>query len=128
MRFKNAGGTRYAFISRVDRDHGDPHPAYEKMGSPLYPTQAQLEKFRESTVLAAPEKHDLKNGELTVEIPADGLAVIEFNSDVCVGRILLSAAFDVIFVSTPVGKQSQRQRTRASATPMHYYPHTCITL
>ena len=76
MRFKNAGGKRHAFISRVDRDHGDPHPAYEKMGSPVYPTEAQLEKLRESVVLGAPEKQDLKNGELMVTLPPDGLAVI----------------------------------------------------
>ena len=44
-----------ASISRVDRDHGDPHPAYEKMGSPVYPTQAQLEKLRQSVVPGPPE-------------------------------------------------------------------------
>jgi xylan 1,4-beta-xylosidase len=75
LRFKNTS-KRHAIISRVDRDHGDPHPAYEQMGSPVYPTQAQLEKLRASVVLAAPEKQDLKAGELTLTLPPDGLAVI----------------------------------------------------
>ena len=75
LRFKNMT-KRHATISRVDRDHGDPHPAYEQMGSPVYPTQAQLEKLRASVVLAAPEKQDLKAGELTLTLPPDGLAVI----------------------------------------------------
>ena len=39
-----SSGARHASISRVDRDHGDPHPAYEKMGSPVYPTQAAIAK------------------------------------------------------------------------------------
>ena len=46
LRFKNLSGARHASISRVDQEHGDPHLAYEKMGSPVYPTQAQLEKLR----------------------------------------------------------------------------------
>jgi xylan 1,4-beta-xylosidase len=76
LRLKNLSGKRHAVISRVDRDHGDPHPAYEQMGSPIYPTQAQLEKLRASVVLGAPEKQDLKGSELTVTLPPDGLAVI----------------------------------------------------
>ena len=76
LQFKNLGRKRHASISRVDRDHGDPHPAYEQMGSPVYPTQAQLQKLRDSVALGATEKLDLKNGEMTVTLPPDGLAVI----------------------------------------------------
>ncbi len=76
MQFKNLGGTRHAYISRADRDHGDPHPAYEKMESPIYPTQAQLQKLRESVAPAAPEVQALTEGELSLTIPANGLAVI----------------------------------------------------
>src|SRR6476661_1150681 len=55
LRFSHIGSARHAAISRVDREHGDPHPAYEKMGSPVYPTQAQLQKLRNSVQLGAPE-------------------------------------------------------------------------
>jgi xylan 1,4-beta-xylosidase len=75
MRFKNVRARRVS-IARVDRDHGDPHPAYEKMGSPIYPTQAQLQKLRDSVALGAPEIQELKSGELSVTLPANGLAVI----------------------------------------------------
>ena len=77
LQFKNVGGKRRASISRVDREHGDPHPAYEKMGSPVYPTQAQLQKLRDAVELGAPEIQELKGGELIVTLPPDGLAVIE---------------------------------------------------
>jgi xylan 1,4-beta-xylosidase len=76
LQFKNLGGTVRAYISRVDRDHGDPQPAYEKMGSPVYPTMAQIQKLRESVQPGPPEVQDLKDGELHLTLPPNGLAVI----------------------------------------------------
>ncbi len=46
------------------------------MGSPVYPTQAQLQKLRDSVALGPPETQQIKDGELTVTLPANGLAVI----------------------------------------------------
>jgi xylan 1,4-beta-xylosidase len=66
-----------ALISRVDRDHGDVHSAYEKMGSPRYPTQAQIQELRQSAELPPPEVLELKNGELILTLPAHGLATVE---------------------------------------------------
>jgi xylan 1,4-beta-xylosidase len=77
LRFEHLTAARRAYISRVDREHGDPHPAYEKMGSPSYPTQEQLKQLRESTELPDPEVRSLRNQELTLSLPAHGLAVIE---------------------------------------------------
>ena len=77
LQFRNLGGAHRVSLSRVDRDHGDPHPAYEKMGSPIYPTQAQLQKLRESVKLGTPEIQVLKGGELNLTLPPNGLAVIE---------------------------------------------------
>jgi xylan 1,4-beta-xylosidase len=77
LQFKNAGKRHHAYISRVDSDHGDVLPLYEKMGSPRYPTSAQLEELRHSAQLSSPEARDLKAGEITLTIPAHGLAVIE---------------------------------------------------
>ncbi|MGA8151980.1 MAG: glycosyl hydrolase family 39 [Terriglobales bacterium] len=65
-----------ALISRVDSEHGDFHSTYEKMGSPRYPTQAQIEKLRRSTDLGL-ELDGITNGELTLTLPAHGLAIIE---------------------------------------------------
>jgi xylan 1,4-beta-xylosidase len=64
-------------ILRVDREHGDLRPAYEKMGSPRYPTTEQLQALREAARLAAPESMALKDGTLTITLPPQGLAVIE---------------------------------------------------
>src|SRR5581483_3161547 len=42
LKFEHLGKARHAYISRADAEHGDVHSAYVKMGSPRYPTQAQL--------------------------------------------------------------------------------------
>jgi xylan 1,4-beta-xylosidase len=76
LQLKNTKAHR-ASISRVDSDHGDFHAAYEKMGSPRYPTQAQIEDLRRATNVDAPEDRKLKDNRLTLTLPAHGLAVID---------------------------------------------------
>jgi xylan 1,4-beta-xylosidase len=66
-----------ASIWMVDRNHGDFHSAYEKMGLPRYPTQAQIRELQKAADLPAPEIRKLSSDELTVELPTHGLAVIE---------------------------------------------------
>ena len=75
VNLKNAG-PRHATIWRVDSRHGDFHQAYRQMGEPRYPTPAEITRLRTATELN-PEKVDLRNGRLEVEIPAHGLALIE---------------------------------------------------
>jgi len=76
LQLKNTKAHR-ASISRVDSDHGDFHAAYDKMGSPRYPTQAQIEDLRRATNLPASEDRKLKDNQLTLTLPAHGLAVID---------------------------------------------------
>jgi xylan 1,4-beta-xylosidase len=76
VRLKGTNATQ-AFITRVDRDHGDFHSAYEKMGAPRYPTKSQIEELRKAAELPAPEVRQMQNGELTLTLPGHGLAVIE---------------------------------------------------
>jgi hypothetical protein len=47
------------------------------MGAPRYPTQAELQQLRSASALIAPETRELKNGELTLDVPAHGLALVE---------------------------------------------------
>jgi len=65
-----------ATISVVDPQHGDIHAAYESMGSPRYPTQAQIKDLQKAAELAAPEPRALSNGELTLTLPSYSLAVV----------------------------------------------------
>jgi xylan 1,4-beta-xylosidase len=77
LRFEHLAGSRRAYISRVDRDHGDVHPAYEKMGQPRYPTQEQLKVLQQAAQLLPAEIRELTGGELTLDLAPDALAVVE---------------------------------------------------
>ena len=65
------------YVSRVDADHGDVHKSYEAMGSPRYPSQAQIEILRSAAKLPAAEIQHLSGGSMPLTIPPQGLVVIE---------------------------------------------------
>jgi xylan 1,4-beta-xylosidase len=66
-----------ATIQRVDETHGNPMIAYRAMGSPRYPTQAQVEALNKASALPAPERRKLDKGVLELTLPVNALAVIE---------------------------------------------------
>jgi xylan 1,4-beta-xylosidase len=68
-----------ATISRVDATHGSLLASYAGMGKPAYPTQAQMQTLRNAANLPPAEQMRLRRGELTLDVPAQGLAVIEFH-------------------------------------------------
>ena len=68
---------KQVLISRVDQEHGDVYPAYERMGSPRYPTLAQIQELRRAAELPPPEVRELKHDELVLTLPAHGLATVE---------------------------------------------------
>jgi xylan 1,4-beta-xylosidase len=65
-----------AAVQTVDRLHGNMRAAYEKMGSPSYPTQRQLTELREAAALPPPVTQALTGGTLSLEIPPDGLVLV----------------------------------------------------
>jgi xylan 1,4-beta-xylosidase len=67
---------RIATIQRTDAEHGNPLPAYRAMGSPRYPTQAQIAKLNETSALSAPISTRLKGKALEITLPVNGLAII----------------------------------------------------
>lgn len=64
-------------IERVDEAHGNPMALYRSMGSPRYPTIKQVAALNAASALPAPEDVRLKNGELDLLLPVNGLALIE---------------------------------------------------
>jgi xylan 1,4-beta-xylosidase len=76
VRFQHTAAASAA-LWRLDAEHEDFHDAYVKMGAPAYPTSAQIHELRKATEMSAPETRALKNNELTLEIPAQGLVLIE---------------------------------------------------
>jgi xylan 1,4-beta-xylosidase len=77
LQFKGIKPNANAEVSRVDEAHGNTLGLWQKMGSPVYPTQSQLMELRHSSQLPPPEMKQLSNGSLTVEMPVNGLAVLQ---------------------------------------------------
>jgi xylan 1,4-beta-xylosidase len=73
-----APGAR-ATVRRVDASHGDTLDAWKKMGSPRYPTQAQIAELRRASEMGPPEAVAIRDGRLTLTLPPMGLAVVEIH-------------------------------------------------
>jgi len=69
--------SRRALVYRLDATHGSVLSAYEKMRRPSYPTSRQIVQLRQAAALPAPEVKQLSGGELTLRLPAQGLALVE---------------------------------------------------
>ncbi len=80
LEFKGVAPRARVSIQRVDEAHGNPMPAYKAMGSPRYPTQAQIEKLNDASTLPVPESRKLEKGALELTLPVNGLAVIEIQA------------------------------------------------
>ncbi|CAN7583328.1 glycosyl hydrolase [Phenylobacterium sp. LjRoot219] len=65
-------------VTFVDQERGSPYPTWRALGSPQYPTPDQLGKIRAAAELPAPEIRKLgAGGELVLELPPEGVALIE---------------------------------------------------
>src|ERR1700726_3818315 len=64
-------------VTMVDKEHGSPLPAYEKMGSPQFPSPQQIETLRRAAAMPSAQEQVLKNGELKLTLQPHSLALIE---------------------------------------------------
>jgi xylan 1,4-beta-xylosidase len=77
LTLKGVASTASVSIQRVDEAHGNPMTAYRTLGSPRYPTQAQIKAINKASQLPAPERRKLASGSLDLTLPVNGLAVLE---------------------------------------------------
>jgi len=70
-------------ISHVNGQVGCAIPKWQQMGSPRYPTPDQIAQLRAAAELPKPEVRPLEsfrpNAEISVELPPNGLALLEIN-------------------------------------------------
>jgi xylan 1,4-beta-xylosidase len=76
---KGSKGNHSALASRLDSTHGSLVQTYAAMGKPTYPTPAQIQALRNAANLPPPEKVNVQHGQLTIDLPPQGLALIEFH-------------------------------------------------
>jgi xylan 1,4-beta-xylosidase len=64
-------------VRRADSTHGNTLAAYQRMGSPRYPTQKQVREINRVADESEPQTLHLSHGRLTLEIPVNGLVLLE---------------------------------------------------
>ncbi|HEX6770529.1 MAG TPA: glycosyl hydrolase family 39, partial [Acidobacteriaceae bacterium] len=64
-------------ITHLDPTHGNTLAAYQKMGSPRYPTMAQIRDMNKASKLSPPEKTTLRDGKIDIDLPVNSLVMLE---------------------------------------------------
>jgi xylan 1,4-beta-xylosidase len=77
LSFKGVAPNAAVTVQRVDATHGNVLPKYAAMGSPLDPTEAQVETLNKETALGTPAQMRLQGGKLTLELGQNALLLIE---------------------------------------------------
>jgi xylan 1,4-beta-xylosidase len=77
LAFRGVPGDASVSISRVDDQHGNTLAAYKAMGSPLDPTEEQVEQLNKQTDPGAPEQRKLTEGKLSLALDKNALVLIE---------------------------------------------------
>jgi xylan 1,4-beta-xylosidase len=76
LEFRGVAPQAAVTIGRVDARHGDTLAAYQRMGSPRYPTQAQIQQLRQAAEPGRPGSGKLNQDALTITVPPQGLALV----------------------------------------------------
>ena len=79
LHVKNISSANSARVTIVDKEHGSPLPAWEKMGRPSFPTRDQIAALRKAGALPSSQTMPLKNGSLTLTLQPQALALIELS-------------------------------------------------
>ena len=73
---RNVSPNANVTIQRVDDDHGNVLPKFAAMGSPVDPTEKQVEQLNHETALPAPEAAHLQKGKLNLALMPNALALV----------------------------------------------------
>ena len=65
-----------AQVLRADAQHGDTLNAWKAMGSPQFPTKAQVADLQKVGAKEMPETARMQGGKLSLDVPAQGIAVV----------------------------------------------------
>jgi len=77
LEFRGIAPDARVSIQRVDSQHGNSLAAYQAMGSPRYPTQAQVRQINRAAELPPAESTHLSSASLNLDLSPNGLVLIE---------------------------------------------------
>jgi xylan 1,4-beta-xylosidase len=72
-------GSAHATVWRLDATHGNAVAAFDRMGRPAFPSREQIAELRAAGKMAPPEAIDATAGHVTLDVPPQGLVVVEFD-------------------------------------------------
>lgn len=64
-------------LTRADAEHGNTLAAYQRMGSPIYPTRKQIAEINRVAEESKEEDSHLTNGKIKLEVPVNGILLLE---------------------------------------------------
>jgi xylan 1,4-beta-xylosidase len=67
-------------MQQVDEDHGDVMKTYVAMGSPRYPTRAQVQQMNTASALTVPAQLKLSNGVLHLDLKPNELVLLHVDA------------------------------------------------
>jgi xylan 1,4-beta-xylosidase len=70
----------HAQVTRVDDRHGSLARAWADIGSPAYPTREQIADLKKRAQLPAPESLPLNKQGVSLSVPPNGIALLEFSA------------------------------------------------
>jgi xylan 1,4-beta-xylosidase len=77
LHFSGGAAAKSARVTIVDKEHGSPLPAWEKMGQPQFPSREQIVELRKAADMPAGRTETIKNGELHLRLEPHSLALVE---------------------------------------------------
>ncbi|MGB7267825.1 MAG: glycosyl hydrolase family 39, partial [Terracidiphilus sp.] len=77
LEFRHIPSHSQAVVYRLDDTHEDTLGAYRAMGSPTYPSLAQVKQLWQVAKIVPAEKTKIQKDALTLDLPPQGLAIIE---------------------------------------------------
>jgi xylan 1,4-beta-xylosidase len=77
LQFQNVNPKNRILLSRIDSSHGNTLAAYARLGSPRYPTQAQVDQLNRESALPPPELVSLRDGHLSLTLAPNDFALLE---------------------------------------------------
>lgn len=80
LMFKGVPADADVTLQRVDNEHGNVLPVYAAMGSPQYPTPAQIQGMNAKTALPPAEHRRLNDGRLELTLEPNALVLIRVNA------------------------------------------------
>ncbi len=79
LQFDSLAGNHSATVYHLDANHGSLTNAYVTMGSPDFPTPAQIKSLKEAAQLPAPESITIHTGRLALHLAPKALVVLEIH-------------------------------------------------